>query len=132
MRSIGMKCLHNGRFLPPNPAFTSLPIPTYYIGDTSTDDLLQTVRIGTTNQYTLPVTSMSSVRQRQERPDAVTEDKYVKMEMDMNVLKSQVTKLEGLLGKGRGVVKHEQLNCLRPLLATTLTTRALKAKTKNI
>ncbi len=107
LRSIGVKCLHNGRFLPPNPAFTSLSIPTFYMGDSSTDDLLDSVRVGTTNQYTLPVKSMSTVRERQQPPDAVTEEKCVKMEKDMNVLKSQVTKIVSLLGKGRGVVKLE-------------------------
>jgi hypothetical protein len=53
MRCIGMKPLHNNRILPPNPAFIDLESPTFYVGDITTDELLEQVELWTRNKYTL-------------------------------------------------------------------------------
>jgi len=52
MRSIGLKPLHNNRYLPKNPALINQPIPTFYVGDSFGDDLVGTIRYSTINQYT--------------------------------------------------------------------------------
>jgi hypothetical protein len=52
MRSIGLKPLHNGRYLPPNPAFVNLPVPTFYVADSFGNDLVTPIRYSTVNQYT--------------------------------------------------------------------------------